>query len=59
MEAEIKAGFPDAQVQLIRGSGGIFDVKRDGKLIYSKYTIGGDRFPREGEIRALIAKAGG
>lgn len=56
MEAEVKAQYPDSNVTLRKGSGGIFDVKCDGTLIYSK----GDkqRFPNEGEITALIGKGG-
>jgi predicted Rdx family selenoprotein len=39
---------------LIEGGGGIFDVKCNGKLIYSKQNIEGQRFPNEGEITKLI-----
>lgn len=38
--------------QLIAGSGGVFDVQCDGKLIFSKSRI--SRFPKEGELAALI-----
>jgi len=34
--------------ELIRGGGGIFDVKVDGKLIFSKHRAG--RFPDDQEI---------
>lgn len=34
--------------ELIAGRGGIFDVKVDGKLIYSKHETG--RFPEPSEI---------
>lgn len=54
MEAELKASYPDSHIQLIEGSGGIFDVKCNGKLIYSKLNIEGRRFPHEGEIARLI-----
>jgi len=37
---------------LIGGNGGIFDVKVDGKLIYSKHETG--RFPEEDEVLGLI-----
>jgi selT/selW/selH-like putative selenoprotein len=39
---------------LERGSGGVFDVTVDGKLIFSKHTLG--RFPEPGEIVALIGR---
>ena len=34
--------------ELIEGKGGIFDVKVDGKLIFSKHEV--DRFPTNDEI---------
>ena len=40
---------------LIPLGNGIFDVKLDGKLIYSKYERG--RFPEEGEVEALVSAA--
>jgi predicted Rdx family selenoprotein len=54
VEAELKANYPDSNVKLIEGGGGIFDVKCKGKLIYSKQNIEGKRFPNEGEITKLI-----
>jgi selT/selW/selH-like putative selenoprotein len=56
VEAELKTKYPDASVKLIEGGGGIFDVKCDGKLIYSKQNIEGKRFPAEGEITRLISR---
>lgn len=56
MEAELKTNYPDSNFTLIKGSGGIFDIKCDGALIYSKQNIDGNRFPNEGEITALIKK---
>lgn len=38
---------------LIKGAGGIFDVKLDGELIFSKMQAG--RFPAQGEVEAMIA----
>jgi len=40
------------QSELLEGSGGIFDVKVDGQLIYSKQAQG--RFPQHDEIVDLI-----
>jgi len=54
VEAELKKVYPDASIKLIKGGGGVFDVKCDGKLIYSKFSIAEQRFPREGEITRLV-----
>jgi len=40
------------EILLVPGSGGVFDVKVDDSLIFSKNKIG--RFPNEGEITNLI-----
>ncbi|HHD64797.1 MAG TPA: SelT/SelW/SelH family protein [Desulfobulbaceae bacterium] len=42
----------DIDVELIAGSGGVYEVIVDGKSIFSKKQTG--RFPNEGEIVALI-----
>ena len=39
---------------LLPGDKGIFDVKVNGTLIYSKHTKG--RFPEPGEIRSELQK---
>lgn len=59
MEAEIRAQYPDSNVKLIEGGGGIFNVTCDGKLIYSKQKIAGQRFPNSGEIPGLIEQETG
>ena len=41
-----------AKVELVAGSGGIFEVDVDGKNIFSKKAL--KRFPAEGEIAKLI-----
>jgi len=33
---------------MIKGGGGIFDVKADGKMVFSKHQVG--RFPEETEV---------
>ncbi len=57
MAAEIKNKF-GVEPTLMKGSGGIFDVKVDGKLIFSKHVEG--RFPEHDEVldplQELIAK---
>ncbi len=40
------------EAKLIEGAGGIFDVKVDGKLIYSKHETG--QFPEESEVLRLL-----
>jgi selT/selW/selH-like putative selenoprotein len=45
-----------AEVELIAGSGGVFDVVAGGRKIFSKATAG--RFPEEGEIVRLIEGMG-
>jgi selenoprotein W-related protein len=39
-------------VELIQGKGGVFDVKVDGKLIYSKKETG--RFPADDEVLSQL-----
>jgi selT/selW/selH-like putative selenoprotein len=56
VEKELKATYPDANVKLIKGSGGIFEVKCDNKVIYSKQQVEGQRFPNEGEITRQIKR---
>ena len=36
------------QAELIKGSGGVFDVTADGALVYSKHRTG--RFPDNAEV---------
>jgi len=38
--------------ELIKGSGGIFDVVVDGKMIFSKHEVG--RFPTHEEILSRL-----
>jgi selT/selW/selH-like putative selenoprotein len=49
--AELKKDF-GVEPALIKGSHGIFDVKVDGKTVYSKDKTG--RFPEPGEVSALL-----
>jgi predicted Rdx family selenoprotein len=39
--------------ELIGGGGGIFDVKADGRMIFSKHEAG--RFPEEAEVIDALA----
>jgi len=47
LAAAIRRKF-GVDTQLIEGSKGIFDVKADGKLVYSKHETG--RFPTDEEV---------
>jgi selT/selW/selH-like putative selenoprotein len=40
-----------AEVDLVKSSGGAFEISRDGTLVFSKLKL--DRFPTEAEIDAL------
>mgnify|MGYP001247613210 CR=1 FL=1 len=51
LAAELKESL-NLDVELIRGEKGIFDVKYDGRLIFSKHKR--DRFPRLGEISFIL-----
>lgn len=51
LAAELKSSL-GVDAKLIEGSRGIFDVRRDGELVYSKYET--DRFPKEGEVSKLL-----
>jgi len=50
---ESRAG---AEVELVPGSGGVFEITVDGRLAFSKKALG--RFPEDAEVTALIAGAG-
>jgi len=43
---------PDAEVELVAGSGGVYEISVDGRSIFSKKQLG--RFPEDGEIVSLI-----
>jgi predicted Rdx family selenoprotein len=51
--AEIKSAV-GVSADLIPGSAGIFEVKKDGVVIFSKNKLG--RFLKEGEIAELLTK---
>ena len=41
-----------ADIELLAGSNGIFDIMVDGKMIFSKFEQG--RFPRANEVIRII-----
>lgn len=51
MEEELRNKF-DANVELIAGSGGEYEIVVDGKKIFSKREL--NRFPNDGEIEQII-----
>jgi predicted Rdx family selenoprotein len=53
LAAELRSRFPDAEIDLIPGSGGRFEVLRDGVPVYEKSKVG--RHAAPGEILARIA----
>ena len=57
MAAELTEAFPDMEIKLIPGSGGIFEVTVDGGMIFSKKRVG--RHAQPGEVVELVrAKRG-
>ena len=48
---ELQAAF-GADVELVAGSGGVFEVVLEGKNIFSKKAL--NRFPEDGEVATLI-----
>lgn len=52
MEARIKETYPDAEVELIESGGGVFEVVKDGELIYSKKRTG--RHAEWEDVRARL-----
>ncbi len=56
MAADIKEAYPGTGVQLIEGSGGVFEVVVDGELIFSKIKLG--RHPERDEILNILDAEG-
>lgn len=52
MAAELREHFPGVEVQLIPGSGGVFEVVSDGRLVFSKKQTG--RHAEPGEVVSLL-----
>ena len=52
--AEIKQVFPEAEVQLVPSSGGVFEVTVDGTLVFSKKAL--RRHAQPGEVVELIRR---
>lgn len=53
MAAEIDAAFPGrVTTRLVEGGRGIFDIKLDGELVFSKKMR--HRFPDPGEVTEIL-----
>jgi len=50
---EIEKNINDVNIEFIKGSGGDFEVVKDGDLIFSKRKEG--RFPNPSEIMAKLS----
>jgi selenoprotein W-related protein len=48
LKSAVEKNFPGANVTLIPSGGGVFEVVKNGELIFSKKSIG--RFPEHQEI---------
>lgn len=53
LAAELKKHL-GVESTLIAGSGGVFDVTVDGKVVFSKKSVG--RFPETGEIVGALKR---
>jgi selT/selW/selH-like putative selenoprotein len=51
LAADLKERF-HVEPELVKGSGGVFEVIVDGTPLFSKRALG--RFPEEGEVARLI-----
>jgi len=50
--AELREQFPEVEVKLIPGGGGIFEVAADGRTVFSKKQAG--RHAEPGEVSELL-----
>jgi selenoprotein W-related protein len=55
--AELKHAFPDRiqEIRMIKGRGGVFEIRNGDELIFSKKQVG--RFPEPGEIADILTGA--
>lgn len=51
MRDALSGVLSDAEIELIKGSGGVFEVTIDGRLAFSKKHLG--RFPTDDEMARL------
>jgi len=55
LSAELRACFPDVEIERVPATGGVFEVDVDGQRIFSKARL--DRFPEYQEIPRLVLEA--
>ena len=55
MAEELKDAL-DIDLEMIEGSGGVFDVVADNELVYSKARTG--QFPEPGEVTKILQSIG-
>lgn len=57
MAAELSEVWPETDIRMVASSGGVFEVKVDGDLIFSKKAL--RRHAEPGEVVKLIRARGG
>jgi selenoprotein W-related protein len=53
----LKQAYPDAEIQLVQSSGGLFEVTVDGQVVFSKKASG--RHAKPGEVLQAIERLRG
>jgi len=56
LAAELKQAFPEAELQLLKSGGGVFEVTVDGTLVFSKKALG--RHAKPGEVLGQLRERG-
>jgi selT/selW/selH-like putative selenoprotein len=57
LAAELEQAWPETDIRLIASTGGVFEVKVDGDLVFSKKAL--RRHAEPGEVVKLIRARGG
>jgi selenoprotein W-related protein len=57
LAAELSEVWPETDIRMVASSGGVFEVKVDGDLIFSKKAL--RRHAEPGEVVKLIRARGG
>jgi selenoprotein W-related protein len=50
----LKQAYPDAEIQLVQSSGGVFEVTVDGQVVFSKKASG--RHAKPGEVLQAVQR---
>jgi selenoprotein W-related protein len=56
LAAELQEAWPETDVRLVASTGGVFEVKVDGDLVFSKKAL--HRHAEPGEVLKLIRARG-